>query len=171
MKFLKKLFHDNVKINSQQTRNAENLVSLAKFTAITSQSSAFRLFPQLESASKIRSWDFFCTVLATWSALLKIKTFVKDIKFANELQELVFIKLKEFHPSAVDAYDDFDNFLINHLKNQSQSVINPEVVKTIAGLWIVWNLTEKQSIQDERAIVSVLGEVFFTGFAFYFEEK
>jgi len=136
--------------------------------AIGFQTQIFQKFPQLKSAIKIKNWNLFCTVSATYAAFIRSGTFVKDRKLIGKLDEIVLNKLELYNPNGPGAFQDLENFLSGIL-NQNQNDITPELMESYAGAWIIWNLTDKEPIDEESVIASVLGKMFFSAFANYYE--
>ncbi|MCK9398711.1 MAG: hypothetical protein M0Q51_01790 [Bacteroidales bacterium] len=156
--------------NSDYYVRAEKLVSMAKLFAIGTQIPMLQRFPQLKNAVNIKNWDLMCTTCATFAAITRVGRFVKDRSVVEELDEIVSDKLKEFDLNGPGVFENLENFIIDIVK-QKNDEITPDLISGLAGAWIVWNLTDKKPIEDEKMLSYTLGNIFFTEFANYFGLK
>jgi len=111
-----------------------------------------------------------CTTCATFAAITRVGRFVKDRSVVEELDEIVSDKLKEFDLNGPGVFENLENFIIDIVK-QKNDEITPDLISGLAGAWIVWNLTDKKPIEDEKMLSYTLGNIFFTEFANYFGLK
>jgi len=145
---------------------AEDLMTTANQVAVSSRVPFLLKLPQLLSAQKISDWDFFTTVAAVWSAFFHIQ-FEVPTEFGSETEEIVTYNLGEWHPQGISAMNDLASFVQQRITGETDPSKRQQLVKHLAGTWIVWNLTDMVEIQDEGVVAGALGNFFFKKFTSY----
>jgi len=95
------------------------------------------------------------------------------IKFQDKIYEIVWSKLNSFHNMAQFAYRDLVKFIETDLSSFSTTLTDPAAgalhIQKIAGIWLIWNITDKQPISEENTIANSLSSVIFLEFLNYWK--
>ena len=131
---------------------AEKLVPFCKTWAITSFTPAMNQF-QFIQACKPDDWDFFATVASVTVALqlLTRETPPERFKHLNGISQT---KLKEWDARAPSAAMDCMEFVYRTMER----VERPEgKLQQAFGLWVIWNLLQRQPTREEFDAVNPIG--------------
>lgn len=123
---------------------------------------ARKRFPQLNTAKRIAMADFFGTIVMLDTAKRAI---VNDIieSQRDSVTRMLLSKAREWSPSSEAAFQDLENLRTNMKRSVKTEALPKDFLAGVAGAWITWNITDKQPISDERAIMSFLGFAFVNG--------
>ena len=160
--------------NISYYEDAEKLIEAASTIALINKTTFTKKFPQLHNAANIKDWELYFTIVATYCAVMAVKKDV-PVKFQDKIYEIVWNKLDSFHKIAQFAYRDFVNFIETDLSSFSETLTDPASgalhIQKIAGIWLIWNLTDKQPISDENIIAHSLSDIIFFEFLNYWKTK
>ena len=145
-------------MNEDHETKTKVLVTHAATVAVTSRDSSCEFYPQLRRTARFHMWDFFATVASVWVAYSQIDEDV-EMSLRRSTKTTVQNALDEFHPSAFGALKDLDNLVLRILSREPDITKRPTHTPLAVGTWFVWNLTNKQPIQDEPQIAGFLGRV------------
>ncbi len=148
---------------------ANSLTSLAKAWSMTSLLTITDKFPQLCDATNIKEWIFLTTTLSVYSAVWKAKIDIVDKSLVDEIQQIAFHNLTQLDAQAIGLLKDVDEFLNGCIKKKGDDV-TIEYIQYSAGMWLLINLTNNQTIEEEKLICSSLGALFFITFMSYWKE-
>lgn len=140
------------------------LLSISKLFAIGTRDKIILLYPQLNDAKRMNQWDFFATVLGVWIAYEEIEYCIPGI-YKNEFLELLKSDLTQWDPNSFDALLDCEKFVFEHLNSNNN--ITKYSLPFISGLWLLWNLIDKEEIENEKQIAMTLGNIFHKVFFYY----
>ena len=134
--------------------------------AIGSRESVCHFFPQLRAANRFQMWDFFATVLPVWAALDHIPLDVPE-ESRIRIESTVHSQLISWNPSGGHALKDLHLLVAKLAAGESDSTKKRELAPLSGGTWLLWNLTDNASIQDESIIAATLGRIFVSEFSQY----
>jgi len=118
-------------------------------------------------ADRFNHWSLFWTVAYTWVAFARIGVDVPEGE-REMVARIVVEELARSHPSAQPLFDDQSDFIAARAGAISKNVTGTDVaLKSVLGLWLVWNLTGKATIPDERLVVSKVGHLSYESVADY----
>lgn len=130
-------------------KKANNLVDVAKMTAISTLQPLLQEFPQLAQASQLKHWNFLSTILSVQNALLHLHEYASG-SVADKIKQIILDDLAKSYPQSTRFLQDLKGFL-----SQANSGS-----KDVGGLWLLWNLTERKDIGNDHIIASKLNNVF-----------
>jgi len=157
---------------SSYYEDAEKLIKTASTIALITKTSFTKKFPQLDDATNIKDWELYFTIVAAYCAVMAVKKDV-PIKFQDKIYEIVWNQLDSFHKMAQFAYRDLVNFIETDLSSQSNTVTDLSSgalhIQNLAGIWLIWNITDKQPISNENIIANSLSSIIFLEFLKYWK--
>ncbi len=63
--------------------------------------------------------------------------------------------------------EDLTQFVVRMSEGETDVARKQTLTPLLGGMWVVWNLTEKQPGEDDAGLVSAIGELFVAKFGAY----
>ncbi len=146
--------------------NARKLVSFASSVANGAREELCQAFPRLRTASRFGQWDFFATTLLVWTACSRIVIDVEESQRAA-VESIVLKDVEGWNSNGVSAMEDLTQFVVRMSEGETDVARKQTLTPLLGGMWVVWNLTEKQPGEDDAGLVSAIGELFVAKFGAY----
>jgi hypothetical protein len=149
-------------------QRAQDFNGLATTMALGTYEPLSEQIPALTAAipkERVRHWSLFWAVAYTWVALAQIRVDVPEGERDN-VARILLEGLIQSHSAAQPLFDDLSEFIAKRSDVIAQDASGLNFKATI-GLWLMWNLTAKAKITDERRVISQLGHLCYEPFAHY----
>ncbi len=146
--------------------NARKLVSFASSVASGARQELYQAFPQLRTAARFEQWDFFATTLLVWTAFSRIGLDVEESMRAT-VESVVLQDVKDWNRNGAAALEDLTQFVVKMSQGETDVDRKQTLTPLLGGMWVVWNLTEKQPGEGEADLVAAIGELFVAKFGAY----
>ena len=143
--------------------NAHKLVGFAASVASGARQELCRDHPQLRTAARIEHWDFFVTALLIWTAYSRIGLDVEESKRAT-VESIVMRGVEDWNRQGTPAMEDLTQFVLKMSQDETDIDRKRSLTPLLGGMWVVWNLMEKQPSESEAGLVSAIGELFVAKF-------
>jgi hypothetical protein len=138
------------------------LMTIAVTAAPEMMCQACKRFPQLKNAKRIAMADFFGTIVLLDTAKRAIATDIAESQ-RESVTRMLLSKVREWSSSAEAAFNDLERHRTTMSRSVQTATLPKDFFAGVAGAWITWNITDKEPISDERAIMSLLGFAFVNG--------
>jgi hypothetical protein len=136
--------------------NAGKLVELARTFAGVMAPTLAKQFPELFQGPQAAEWPFFCTVGCTWIACVALHHSAVPAESRTPTEVTVQRTLAEWHPAAMAAYEDLQQFVLEKLAPEDDAGKRREVLELSVASWIVWNMMMKREIANEFGTVAAI---------------
>lgn len=121
-------------------------------------------YDELSFEQKVFKWDFIQAVAMNWWAVTFAKLNLPSKEF-SVVADILETKLTEWNNGTIGAFTDLNNFIkaynadyekITDIKEATDFTI------LLVGTWMLWNLTEKKSFNDEARLSRMLGQAAYS---------
>lgn len=157
MKMFEKLFK---KVDDPFQKQANNLVSAARISAVGLYMPLLDRFPSLQSVT-VKDWDFIVSIAGVFVAATRLNNLKISSDSEDSLMEIVAAKLQELDVDSIRAFEDCKYFFEKEYDRLTGVGHEAAYVASDAiGLWIVWNLFKRQpKSKEEIELVRIIGAV------------
>ncbi len=146
---LSKLFGRDDPLRAQ----AKRLVPAASIAAISSFMPLLDRYPLLRNAN-VKDWDFFATAAATCVGIVRLIHTVHPDRFKS-LYAAILPELHRWSPQGEDAVLDCQKFIkLGADANRSDGADKQFLTTDSLGMWVLWNLIQRQPSSDGGAQVA-----------------
>jgi len=140
------------------TKQAENLVPVARISATSMFMPLLEKFPFLKEAND-EHWDFIVTTAAVFMAASRLNDLRIGDAREEKLMEIVAESLENWNPGGIRAFEDCRGLYEREYDRLAAAGHEPRFLASDAvGKWIVWNvLGRAPKSYDEAMLVRTAG--------------
>lgn len=150
---------DEIKLESLKEK-AENLVDACRTLLGIQQPTLYRSYPELLTLSDDTKVTFFGTIAFVCTACVSLHFDVAE-KDRTSLELIVQNQLREWHPDAIDEYENIYNFISKQLLKETDRAKRGALLFDLAGIWAVARITNEEAVKGKSVeIAKTLSNLF-----------
>ena len=115
-------------------------------------------------------WISIQSDLAVWTVYTRIGLDILEASLAS-IESIVRAQLHAWNPSGVAALKDLHGLIVRIASGEPDPSKSRALTPLSGGTWLLWNLTDKQPIQDEAQIAGMPGYLFVSNFEPYWTSE
>jgi hypothetical protein len=151
-------------------KQAQNLVQAAKLNAISTFTPLLERYPILEKAD-IKNWDFILTVAGVFVAVARLSTLMGGSEQEQHLLQIITKAIEEWDRDGLAGFEDCQTFFVTESDRLQNIGWKREYLACDAiGLWVFWNVLNRQPQIDEFNIIRTIGDMILIDFDNWWQE-